>query len=70
MLKQYLKAVEWNIRNHAKMTAKDWEDFRRLESEFDIWVGGLPVAERDSVFDQIRAVTIALKIFGQDAKLI
>ena len=69
MLKKYLKAVEWNIRNVAIMTKKDWADFGQLDDQFNAWVKTLPVADQDAAAAQIKAVSAALTIF-HEAKIV
>jgi hypothetical protein len=69
MIKAYIKAVQWNLKNQARMTPKDWEDFRRLDGEFNEWARKLPEAEREVVYDNLRALSVAMRIFGPDSKI-
>ena len=64
MKDRYLKAIEWNTKNHSKMTKKDWDDFWVFEREFNAWARKLSVADREVVFTQIRAVSMGLKVFN------
>lgn len=70
MLKKYIQAVQWNLKNKDKMTPKDWDDFRCLDNKFNAWVNGLPIADREVVYDNLRAIAVAARIFGPDSKLI
>jgi hypothetical protein len=68
-LEQWLRGLEWNMKNAVRLTEKDRVDFKVVEGRFDEWYKKLQAGQQASVDALIKTNMRALKIFGPNAKI-
>ncbi len=65
MLKRYLDSIIWITKNESKMTPNIWNDFHRLEADFDAWVATQTEDIKQCIESTIKAVRLVIKVFPE-----
>ena len=63
MLKRFLEATDWTMKNPEKMTGDVLRRFETLSEQFDAWVARLPAHDQNCVESTIQAVRMVLQVF-------
>lgn len=69
MLDKWIRGVAWNVKNYVRLTDKDRADWLVVEIEFDEWYNGLSEHDKNMADEQIRILSLALRIFGPGLKI-
>lgn len=66
---QWLRGVEWNIKNSVLLTENDIAAFRKVEARFDEWYKNLDPKQKKSVDAIINSMMISLRVMGPNAQI-